>query len=201
SSLFTYPALMAADILLYDTNIVPVGEDQTQHLEFTRNLAERFNTQFGETFVVPDIKTPKVGARIMSLQEPTKKMSKSDENTKSYISRMDNQKKIENRLKSAVSDSESVVAFDKTKKPGVSNLLTIYAACHNQTVEEAATYFKDARYGDFKGAVAEAVVNKLAPIQEKYESLIHSEELDDILDQGAQKANQKMGLIRRESHM
>lgn len=210
SALFTYPALMAADILLYDTNIVPVGEDQTQHLEFTRNLAERFNTQFGKTFVVPDIKIPEVGARIMSLQEPTKKMSKSDENTKSFISMLDTPKQMEKKIKSAVTDSEAVVAFDKTNKPGVSNLLTIYAACHNQTVEEAATYFKDARYGDFKGAVAEAVVNKLTPIQEKYESLIHSEELDDILDQGAQKANQKanqvlqqakqkMGLLRRES--
>src|SRR5699024_2924519 len=172
--LFTYPALMAADILLYDTNIVPVGEDQTQHLEFTRNLAERFNTQFGETFVVPDIKTPEVGARIMSLQEPTKKMRKSDENTKSFISMLDSPNRIEKTVKSAVTDSEAVVAFDKTKKPGVSNLLTIYAACHNQTVEEAATYFKDARYGDFKGAVAEAVVNKLAPRSEEHTSELQS---------------------------
>lgn len=208
SSLFTYPALMAADILLYDTDIVPVGEDQTQHLEFTRNLAERFNTQFGKTFVVPDIKIPDVGARIMSLKEPTKKMSKSDENTKSFISMLDTPKQMEKKIKSAVTDSEAVVAFDKLNKPGVSNLLTIYAACYNQTIEETGAYFKDARYGDFKAAVAEAVVNKLAPIQEKYEALIHSEELDNILDRGAQKANQKanrvlqkakqkMGLLRR----
>lgn len=208
SSLFTYPALMAADILLYDTNIVPVGEDQTQHLEFTRNLAERFNAQFGKTFVIPDIKIPEVGARIMSLKEPVKKMSKSDENTKSFISMLDTPKQMEKKIKSAVTDSEAVVRFDKQNKPGVSNLLTIYAACYNQTIEEAEAYFKNARYGDFKAAVAEAVVDKLVPIQEKYEALIYSDELDDILDRGAQKANQKankvlqkakkkMGLVRR----
>src|SRR5699024_1298476 len=161
---------------------------------------------------IPHIKTTEVDARLMTIQELKNKMSKSDKNNKSFISMLDTPKKMEKKVKSAVTDSEAVVAFDKTKKTGISNLLTIYAACHNQTVEEAATYFKDERYGDFKGAVAEAVVNKLAPIQEKYESLIHSEELDDILDKGAQKAiqkanqvlqqaKQKMGLLRRESHM
>src|SRR5699024_10063545 len=117
SALFTYPALMAADILLYDTEIVPVGDDQTQHLELTRNLAERFNNRFGETFVVPQIRIPKVGARIMSLQEPTKKMSKSDENERGFISMLDTPKQIERKIKSAVTDSEGIVSYDVENKP------------------------------------------------------------------------------------
>lgn len=207
AALFTYPALMAADILLYQTNIVPVGDDQTQHLELTRTLAERFNNRFGETFTIPEIRIPEVGARIMSLQDPTKKMSKSDENTKGFISMLDTPKQMEKKIKSAVTDSDGIVTYDKENKPGVSNLLTIYASCKGVPVEQAEATFADARYGDFKAEVASAVLETLVPIQERYHALIDSKELDDILTQGAEKANQiatktlfkakrKMGLIR-----
>lgn len=188
SALFTYPALMAADILLYQTNIVPVGDDQTQHLEITRDVAERFNNRFGKTFTVPDIKVPQVGARVMSLQEPTKKMSKSDENIRGFISMLDTPKQMEKKIKSAVTDSDGVVAYDKENKPGVSNLLSLYSALTNNTIDEAVAHFADSRYGDFKAEVAEAVVQTLAPIQERYEELIHSSELDDILAAGSEKA-------------
>lgn len=207
AALFTYPTLMAADILLYNTDIVPVGEDQTQHLELTRNIAERFNNRFGKTFVVPEIKIPGVGARIMSLQEPTKKMSKSDENIKGFISMLDTPKQMEKKIKSAVTDSDAIVRFDKENKPGISNLLTIFAACQNISVKEAEGKFKDARYGDFKAAVAEVVADTLGPIKEKHDDLVNSKELDDILNNGAekaqlrankvlQKAKKKMGLLR-----
>lgn len=207
TALFTYPALMAADILLYQTDIVPVGDDQTQHLELTRDLAERFNNRFGKTFVVPEIRIPKFGARIMSLQEPTKKMSKSDDNVRSFISMLDTPKQMEKKIKSAVTDSEGIVKFDKENKPGVSNLMTIYAACTNLSIDEIEVEFSGKGYGDFKGAVAQAVVDTLAPIQDKYDALIHSSELDDILTAGAdkarihanrtlEKAKKKMGLLR-----
>lgn len=207
SALFTYPALMAADILLYNTDIVPVGEDQKQHLEITRDIAERFNNRFGKTFKIPEIQTPGVGARIMSLQEPTKKMSKSDENTRGFISMLDTPKQIEKKIKSAVTDSEGVVKYDKEHKPGVSNLLTMYAACTGKSLKESENAFEGKGYGDFKMAVAEAVIGKLAPIQERYETLIQSDELDEILTTGAKKAastankilfkaKKKMGLVR-----
>lgn len=189
SALFTYPALMIADILLYNTNLVPVGEDQTQHLELTRDVADRFNQRFGKTFTIPDIKIPDVGARIMSLQEPTKKMSKSDENAKATIYMTDTPKQMEKKIKSAVTDSEGIVKYDKENKAGVSNLLTIYAACNNISITEAEACFAGKQYGDFKKAVADAVVAKLAPIQEKYEQLIESDKLDDILNDGAAKAS------------
>ncbi|HIV75204.1 MAG TPA: tryptophan--tRNA ligase [Candidatus Pseudogracilibacillus intestinigallinarum] len=208
SALFTYPALMAADILLYQTDIVPVGEDQTQHLELTRTVAERFNNRFGNVFVIPEIKIPEVGARIMSLQEPTKKMSKSDENTKSFISMLDTPKQMEKKIKSAVTDSDGIVKFDKENKPGVSNLMTIYASCTGKTLEEIEAEFEGKGYGDFKGAVANAVVDTLEPIQARYHELINSEELDKILNNGANKAahfanrtltkaKKKMGILRK----
>lgn len=207
SALFTYPTLMAADILLYNTDIVPVGEDQKQHLELTRNVAERFNNRFGETFVIPEIQIPEVGARIMSLQEPTKKMSKSDENTRGFVSMLDTPKQIEKKIKSAVTDSDMEIRFDKENKPGVSNLLSIYASCTNQSIDSVEAHFAGKRYGDLKTEVAEAVLSVIEPIQQKYEQLIHSDELNDILNDGAKKASkiaeqtlfkvkQKMGLIR-----
>ncbi len=207
SSLFTYPALMAADILLYDTAIVPVGDDQTQHLELTRTLAERFNNRFGNTFVVPEIQIPKVGARIMSLQEPTKKMSKSDNNIRGFISMLDTPKQIEKKIKSATTDSEGIVKFDKENKAGISNLLTILSSCTGRSISEIEIEFKDSGYGDFKGAVAEAVQDVLEPIQARYNELIESDELDEILNLGAEKASkhanitlikakEKMGLKR-----
>lgn len=207
AALFTYPTLMAADILLYQAHLVPVGDDQKQHLELTRDVATRFNNRFGETFVIPEIKLPEVGARIMSLQEPTKKMSKSDENVRSFISMLDTPKQIEKKIKSAVTDSEQTIRYDKENKPGISNLLAIYAGCTNKTIQEAEEHFATKRYGDLKAEVAEAVIATLAPIQEKYEALINSSELDDILTEGAKKANevanatltavkQKMGIGR-----
>ncbi|WLV25547.1 tryptophan--tRNA ligase [Aciduricibacillus chroicocephali] len=190
SALFTYPSLMAADILLYNADIVPVGEDQKQHLELTRDLAQRFNNRFNDIFTIPDIRMPEVGARIMSLQEPTKKMSKSDENEKGFISMLDTPKQIEKKIKSAVTDSEGVVKFDKVNKPGVSNLLTIHASCSGESIEELEKRFAGQGYGDFKQSTANAVLSVLQPIQEKHAELMQSEELDDILDSGAEKANQ-----------
>lgn len=190
SALFTYPTLMAADILLYNTNIVPVGDDQKQHLELTRDVAERFNNRFGETFVIPEIQIPEVGARIMSLQEPTKKMSKSDENKRAFISMLDTPKQIEKKIKSAVTDSDMDIKFDWENKPGVSNLLSIYASCKNKSIEEVETHFAGKGYGDLKQEVADAVLEVIVPIQEKYETLINSPELDDILSEGAKKANE-----------
>ncbi|MEC5423611.1 tryptophan--tRNA ligase [Virgibacillus sp. C22-A2] len=189
SGLLTYPSLMAADILLYNTNLVPVGEDQKQHLELTRNLAQRFNNRFNDIFTVPEVRIPKVGARIMSLQEPTKKMSKSDENEKGYISMLDEPKKIEKKIKSAVTDSEGIVRFDKENKPGVSNLLNIYSSCTGESIETLTAKYDGKGYGDFKQGVASAVIGVLKPIQEKYAALIDSDELDDILDAGAEKAS------------
>ncbi|MFD2208495.1 tryptophan--tRNA ligase [Virgibacillus halophilus] len=191
SALLTYPDLMAADILLYGTDLVPVGEDQTQHLELTRNLAQRFNNKFNDIFTIPTASIPKVGARIMSLQEPTKKMSKSDENDKAFISMLDEPKKIEKKIKSAVTDSEGVVKFDKENKPGVSNLLTIQSVCTGESIEMLESKYAGSGYGDFKQGVAEAVISVLQPIQAKYAELIDSPELDDILDRGAEKAAKK----------
>ncbi|MEC0281206.1 tryptophan--tRNA ligase [Terribacillus saccharophilus] len=188
AALLTYPPLMAADILLYNTDIVPVGDDQKQHLELTRNVAERFNNRFNNIFTVPDIQITKVGARIMSLQEPTKKMSKSDVNLKASIFILDEPKKIEKKIKSAVTDSEGVVRFDKENKPGVSNLLTIYSVATNKTIEESEQEFADSGYGEFKQAVADAVVNMLSPIQQRYYEWMESDALDEVLDKGAERA-------------
>ncbi|WP_102347339.1 tryptophan--tRNA ligase [Bacillus sp. Marseille-P3661] len=189
AALLTYPPLMAADILLYGTDIVPVGEDQKQHMELTRDLAERFNKKYNEIFTIPEVSIPKVGARIMSLQEPTKKMSKSDANTKAFISMLDDEKQIEKKIKSAVTDSEGIVRFDKENKPGVSNLLTMYSICANKSVEMLEQEYEGKGYGDFKADVAQAVIQVLKPIQERYYELLESEKLDEYLDLGAEKAN------------
>lgn len=189
SALLTYPPLMAADILLYQTNIVPVGDDQKQHLELTRDLAQRFNNRFNDIFTIPEVRIPKVGARIMSLQEPTKKMSKSDENTKGFVSMLDNPKTIIKKIKSAVTDSEGIVKYDKENKPGISNLLTIYSSCTGESIEDLEKKYEGKGYGEFKQDVADTVVNLLQPIQEKYAELIESEELDQILDEGAEQAS------------
>lgn len=210
AALLTYPPLMAADILLYNTDLVPVGDDQKQHLELTRNLAERFNSRYGKTFTIPEVRIPKTGARIKSLQEPTKKMSKSDSNTKATISLLDTPKQIEKKIKSAVTDSEGIVKFDEENKPGVSNLLAIESAMTGKTIDEVVAKYDGLRYGDFKAGVAEAVVNHLTPIQERYYELIDSPELDEILDRGREKANEiasatlkrmenRMGLGRKRS--
>ncbi|WP_017754631.1 tryptophan--tRNA ligase [Calidifontibacillus oryziterrae] len=189
AGLLTYPPLMVADILLYGTDIVPVGEDQKQHLELTRDLAERFNKKYKEIFTIPEISIPKVGARIMSLQEPTKKMSKSDANTKAFVSMLDSEKQIEKKIKSAVTDSDGIVKYDPVNKPGVSNLLTIYSSCSGQSIGALEDQYAGKGYGEFKADVAAAVVETLKPIQEKYFDLIESAKLDDYLNLGAEKAN------------
>ncbi|MBU9721794.1 MULTISPECIES: tryptophan--tRNA ligase [Bacillaceae] len=189
SALLTYPPLMAADILLYNTDIVPVGEDQKQHLELTRDLAVRFNKKYNDIFTIPEVKIPKVGARIMSLTDPLKKMSKSNPNPKSFISMLDDEKQITKKIKSAVTDSDNEVRYNKEEKPGVANLLSIYSLCSGESIESLEKKYVGKGYGDFKSDVAEAVVNVLKPIQERYHELINSEELDKILDHGAEKAN------------
>lgn len=187
-SMFTYPALMAADILLYDADIVPVGEDQKQHLELTRDLAQRFNATYGETFVIPKGYQPKLGARIKSLTEPTKKMAKSDDAPKSYILLLDEPNVIRNKIRSAVTDSDPRIYFDETNKPGISNLLTIYASLKNISLEDAVKTFESSSYQVFKEAVADAVIETLEPIQKAYHTIIHSNLIDEVLTQGMEKA-------------
>lgn len=189
AGLLTYPPLMAADILLYSTDLVPVGEDQKQHLELTRDLAERFNKKYNEIFTIPDIRIPTVGARIMSLQEPTKKMSKSDPNQKAIITMLDDPKQIEKKIKSAVTDSDGIVKFDKELKPGIANLLSIYSIFSGKSIPEIEKQYEGQGYGSFKADLAEVVVNAIKPIQTKYNELMESDELDAILDRGAEKAN------------
>lgn len=189
AGLLTYPPLMAADILLYNTDLVPVGEDQKQHLELTRDLAERFNKKYNDIFTIPEVRIPKVGARIMSLQDPTKKMSKSDPNTKGFISLLDDPKTIEKKIKSSVTDSDGVVRFDKENKAGISNLLSIYSIIDNRPIDDIVAEYEGKGYGEFKSGLAEVLVKKLSAIQERYYQLIESDELDRILDMGAEKAN------------
>lgn len=189
SGLLTYPPLMAADILLYKTDLVPIGDDQKQHLELTRDLAERFNKRYGDILTIPEIRMPKAGARIMALQEPTKKMSKSDPNKKSTISLLDEPSAIEKKIKSAVTDTDGIVKYDKENKPGISNLIEIHSIFSGLSFSEIEYEFKDRRYGDFKADVARVVLDELVPIQNRYHELLNSSELDEILDEGARKAN------------
>ncbi len=189
AGLLTYPPLQAADILLYNTNVVPIGDDQKQHLELTRDLAERFNKRYSPIFTIPEPHILKVGARIMSLTDPTKKMSKSDENPKSYISLLDNVKTIEKKIKSSVTDSDGIIKYDSENKQGIANLLTIYSVLSSKPIKELEDAYKDKGYGAFKGDVANIVIDTFAPIQERYYELLESKQLDDILDKGAEKAN------------
>lgn len=184
--LFAYPVLMASDILLYDATIVPVGEDQIQHVELTRDLAKRFNHRYGDTLIMPKAVVTKVGARIMSLSDPTKKMSKSDE--KGDIFLKDDPKVIRKKIMSAVTDSESVVRYNVENKPGISNLLTIYASLKNITIPEAEKEFEGANYGTFKKAVADAVIEEIEPFQKRYQEIIASNYVDEVLNRGAEKA-------------
>ncbi len=184
--LFAYPVLMACDILLYDATIVPVGEDQIQHVELTRDLAKRFNHRYGDTLIMPKAVVTKVGARIMSLSDPTKKMSKSDE--KGDIFLKDDPKVIRKKIMSAVTDSESVIRYDVENKPGISNLLTIYASLKNITIPEAEKEFEGANYGTFKKAVADAVIEEIEPFQKRYQEIIASNYVDEVLNRGAERA-------------
>jgi tryptophanyl-tRNA synthetase len=187
-SLFDYPVLMAADILLYQANLVPVGDDQKQHLELTRNLATRFNSTYSPTFVIPEPYIPEVGARIMSLQEPTKKMSKSDDNQNSTIFLTDKDEDIKRKIRRAVTDSGTEVTFSKDK-PGISNLITLYSIAKNKTIKEVVEEFNGLTYGDFKPAVADAVADYIAPIRNKFEEIRKDKKhLNEIMKIGAEKA-------------
>ena len=186
--LFAYPMLMAADILLYQANYVPIGVDQKQHLEITRNIADRFNGLYGETFTLPEPFIGKTGAKIMSLQEPTKKMSKSDTNVKAFISVLDDTDTIVRKIKSAVTDSEARVHYAQGKD-GVNNLMTIYSCCTGKDFAEIEKEFDGKGYGDFKAAVAEAVAAELAPVRDEFNRLIADKSyLNACMEAGAQKA-------------
>ena len=188
AGLFTYPVLMAADILAYNADLVPIGADQKQHLELARNIAQRFNQRFGETFTVPDGYFPKQGARLMSLQDPTKKMSKSDENVNGCVYILDDKDTILRKFKRAVTDSDTVVAY-REGKDGINNLMTIYSAVTGKTYEEIESEFAGKGYGDFKIAVGEAVSDHLAPVRDEYERLIADKAyLTECMTNGAAQA-------------
>jgi len=167
---------------------VPVGEDQKQHMELTRNLVERFNSRYNDILVKPEIRMPKVGGRVMSLQDPTKKMSKSDDNQKNFISLLDEPNVAAKKIKSAVTDSDGIIKFDKDNKPGISNLLTIYSSLTNKSIKELETQYENEGYGTFKIDLSEVVKDFLVHFQEKYNEFYNSDRLDDILDQGRDKA-------------
>ncbi len=189
AGLFDYPVLMAADILLYQADLVPVGVDQKQHLELARNIAERFNGLYSPTFVVPEGYIPPVGAKVMSLTDPTRKMSKSDENPKSYVSIIDDEATIIKKFKSAVTDSDMEIAY-REGKDGINNLLTIYSAVTGKTIEEATIEFAGQGYGTFKQAVGEAVAAHLKPIRETYLDLLNNKDyLEKIYKESAAQAS------------
>jgi tryptophanyl-tRNA synthetase len=209
AGLFTYPVLMAADILLYQSDLVPIGEDQRQHLELCRDLAIRFNNAYSPTFKVPEAYYGKVGARIKSLQDPLAKMSKSDDDENAYIAILDAPEVIRRKMKRAVTDSESEVRFDPEDKPGVSNLLTIFAAMTGMEIPQAERHFSGQGYGAFKDAVAESVIEGLRPVQEQHRRLVADKAyLEGILNASAdraeraarrtlQKVQKKMGFVIR----
>lgn len=189
TGLFMYPVLMAADILLYDTDIVPVGIDQKQHIELTRDLCNRVNNKYGETFVLPEGRYLKEGAKIMALDDPTKKMSKSAENELSRISLLDDEAKIKKAIMRATTDSEGTIRFDQENKPGISNLMNIYTAFSDLSIEEIEKKYEGKGYGDFKKDLVEILVNGLAPIKQRFEEIRYSDELIEILKDGAERAN------------
>lgn len=189
AGLYTYPVLMAADILLFQSDVVPVGSDQKQHLEITRDIAERFNSIYGEVFTIPEPLIGKQGARIMSLQEPEKKMSKSDENANASIYLMDDPDTIIRKFKRAVTDSDNQIQYSEDK-PGIRNLMDIYAAASGKTIEETEQEFASSGYGEFKQAVGEAVVSLLKPIQDRFAELTKNKDyIDQIIKSNAEKAD------------
>ncbi|MBQ9844639.1 MAG: tryptophan--tRNA ligase [Oscillospiraceae bacterium] len=189
TGLFTYPVLMAADIMLYNAHYVPVGGDQKQHVELARDIAQRFNNNYSETFVLPEPMIPKVGARVMSLQEPSKKMSKSDANEKSFVLMTDSADVIMKKFKSAVTDSDGVVRYDVENKPGISNLMGIYSVMTGKGFEDIEKEFEGQGYGTFKAAVAESVIDTLKPVQDEYNRILSDKPyLEGMLKEGAEKA-------------
>lgn len=185
--LFTYPILMAADIILYDTDYVPVGVDQKQHVELARDLAGRFNHRYGDTFVIPEPIVPESGAKIMDLQNPTKKMSKSDETYKGVILLLDDPEVAKKKIMSAVTDSVGKIHYDVENQPGISNLMTIYHCFTNKSITEIEEEFRDANYGVFKREVAEVVASFLRDIQAKYHQILDEKIVDQALDDGKNK--------------
>ena len=205
--LFTYPALMASDILVVDSEIVPVGIDQKQHVELTRDVAIRFNNKYGNTFVIPEAKTNDVGIKIMDLQDPTKKMSKTEESKKGVISLLDSLEDARKKIMGATTDSESIIKYDEKNKPGISNLLNIYSGLTDIPIRDIENKYKGSNYGEFKKALADIVVSFLDDLQTKYKYIIENNEVDYILDTGSKKVNEmakqkyetmrnKMGIIR-----
>ncbi|KGE20835.1 tryptophan--tRNA ligase [Paenibacillus wynnii] len=188
AGLFVYPSLMAADVLLYNADLVPVGEDQKQHLELTRDLAGRFNHRFGEFFTIPEPFIPEVGARIMSLDDGTKKMSKSSPNAGSYIALLDPPDVISKKFSRATTDSGSEIKYDTVNKPEISNLMSIYAEFAGMTLQQVADQYEGQRYGGFKKDLAGVVVATLEPLQQKYHEIRSSGTITDILAEGAEKA-------------
>ena len=190
AGLFTYPVLMAADILLYQTNVVPIGADQKQHLELARNIVDRFNQLYPDTFTMPEPIIAKSGAKIMSLAEPTQKMSKSDENENAVVRILDTPDAIMRKFKRAVTDSDSEIRFDPENKPGVSNLLTIYSCFSGKTIEEAEREFDGKGYGDFKTAVGQVCCDKLIPVQQEYQRILADKAyLEEVMKKGADEAS------------
>ncbi|MBS5842021.1 MAG: tryptophan--tRNA ligase [Clostridiales bacterium] len=191
AGLYTYPVLMASDILLYQAKYVPIGQDQKQHLELARDVAIRFNKRYGETFTVPEPLISKQGAKVMSLQEPDRKMSKSDTNANNYVLIIEPPDSILKKFKKAVTDSGSEIRFDPENKPGISNLLNIYSTVKNLSIPEAEREFRGVRYGDFKIAVGTAVADLLAPVREAYERLMGDKAyLEGILRKNAVRARE-----------
>ncbi len=193
AGLFSYPVLMAADILLYQADLVPVGEDQRQHLELCRDIVTFFDNRYGEgKLKMPEAYIGKQGARIMSLQDPSKKMSKSDDNEKNYVSIIDAPKKIQKKIKSAQTDSDTVVTFDKENKPGLANLLTIYSVLAQKPIEKIVTDYEGKMYGHLKMDLADLVVETLSPVREKYEELMKDKAyLEELMGKGAEKARER----------
>ncbi len=191
AGLFTYPVLMAADILLYKTDLVPVGDDQKQHLELARDLANRFNNRYSPTFKIPEGYFPKGGARVMSLQEPTKKMSKSDKNENAFILLEDDPDTIRRKIKKCVTDSEGVVRYSN-EQPGIKNLLEIYSSLSGKSIDDIVGMYEGKGYGIFKEDTAEVIVNTIEPIREKYLYLLNNKDyLENIYSEGAKKAEAK----------
>lgn len=190
AGLFTYPVLMASDILVYDADYVPVGIDQKQHVEIARDIAIRFNKKYGEVFKIPDVMISDSGTKIMDLVNPEKKMSKSSDNPKGVIRLLDDLDVIRKKIMSATTDSEMVIKYDMEKKPGISNLINIYSALTGLSIKEVENKFLGYNYGDFKKEVSEVVVKEVAKIQERYEEILESSYLDEVLDQGALKTRE-----------
>lgn len=202
AGLFTYPPLMSADILLYDPDYVPVGVDQKQHVELTRDLAERFNKRYSDTFKVPEPLVTKVGAKIFDLQDPTKKMSKSDTNPKGCIDLLDNPATARNKIKSAVTDSLGEIRFDPENQPGLANLITILSALTDEPIESIVERYQGKGYGELKKETGDVVFNFLTDLQARYQDIISSGKINEILNEGAQKAskvaNKKIAKVYRK---